>query len=301
MTGVTHTARPIERSELPPPRDRGTVAALRRFLSANVITSDRTPRSGVLIALASTSAGLQIALGATQAAPWLAGSGVGVLVLLAAHHLGAAATTERYRSVTRSALAGYAGLLIVARWISHGSLGVPDPLGILDIALNAGVLAMLAGEHHATPRPAPADTMAAAAVPPHPAIRGVRGATTVAHNTREAVLAATDELLEQIVRANGMQTADIASALFSTTSDIDAVFPAVAARERGWTETALMCTHEMAVPGSLPRCIRVLIHWNTTLRAAEVHHVYLRGARVLRPDLVSPEPSDGSEPAAGRA
>jgi chorismate mutase len=293
MTGVTHTARPTERSELPPSRDRGTVAALRRFLSADVITSDQALRSGALIALASASAGLRVALGVTQAVPWLVGSGIGALALLAVHQIGVAAMTDRYRGVMRSVLAGYASLLIAARWIPQGPLGALDPLGILDIALNVGVLAMLAGEHAATSRPAPA-AATAAAMPAHPATRGVRGATTVEHNTREAVLAATHELLERIVQANGMQTADIASALFSTTPDIDAVFPAVAARERGWTETALMCTHEMAVPGSLPRCIRVLIHWNTTLRAAEVHHVYLRGARVLRPDLASPDTPEPS-------
>jgi len=178
MTGVTHTARPTERSELPPSRDRGTVAALRRFLSADVITSDQALRSGALIALASASAGLRVALGVTQAAPWLVGSGIGALALLAVHQIGAAAMTDRYRGVMRSVLAGYASLLIVARWIPQGSLGALDPLGILDIALNVGVLAMLAGEHTATSRPAPA-AATAAAMPAHPATRGVRGATTV--------------------------------------------------------------------------------------------------------------------------
>lgn len=114
--------------------------------------------------------------------------------------------------------------------------------------------------------------------------RGIRGATTVEVNTREAILDATRELLEQIISANGLEADDIASAIFSTTPDLNAEFPAVAARGLGWLDTALLCTHEMSVPGSLPRCIRVLIHWNTTRRADEVVHVYIRGAEGLRPE-----------------
>ena len=123
--------------------------------------------------------------------------------------------------------------------------------------------------------------------------RGIRGATTCDENTRESILEATRELLQRIIAANGLQAEDIASAIFSTTHDLTAEFPAVAARELGWLDTALLCTHEMAVPGSLQRCIRVLIHWNTTRRADEIIHVYIRGARTLRPDrsaAISAEP-----------
>jgi chorismate mutase len=114
--------------------------------------------------------------------------------------------------------------------------------------------------------------------------RGVRGATTAEENTREAILEATRDMLERLIAANGLRAEDIASAIFSTTPDLTAEFPAVAARALGWTDTALFCTHEMAVPGSLPRAIRVLVHWNTTRRADEIVHVYMRGARSLRPE-----------------
>lgn len=116
------------------------------------------------------------------------------------------------------------------------------------------------------------------------ACRGIRGATTADANTREAILAATREMLALLIEQNRLQPDDIASAIFSTTPDLNAEFPAVAARDLGWVDTALLCTHEMAVPGSLPRCIRVLIHWNTSCRADEVRHVYIRGARSLRPE-----------------
>lgn len=116
------------------------------------------------------------------------------------------------------------------------------------------------------------------------ACRGVRGATTVHANEPAAILSATRELLEALVAENGIRLEDVASVIFSTTPDLDAEFPARAARELGWTDTALLCTHEMQVPGGLPRCIRVLIHWNTHRQAKEIRHVYLRGARRLRPD-----------------
>ncbi len=114
--------------------------------------------------------------------------------------------------------------------------------------------------------------------------RGIRGATTATDNTREAILEATRELLEQLIAANGIVAEDIASAFFTTTTDLDAEFPAVAARALGWLDTALLCGHEMMVPGSLQRCIRVLVHWNTTRRADEIVHVYIRGAQNLRPE-----------------
>src|SRR5215510_13990049 len=114
--------------------------------------------------------------------------------------------------------------------------------------------------------------------------RGIRGATTAAANTREAILEATRDMLARLIEANELGVEDIASAIFSTTPDLNAEFPAVAARELGWLDTALFCTHEMAVPGSLPRCIRVLVHWNTTRRADEIVHIYIREASTLRPE-----------------
>jgi chorismate mutase len=114
--------------------------------------------------------------------------------------------------------------------------------------------------------------------------RGVRGATTAADNTREAILEATRELLLQMISLNGMEAADVASAIFTTTPDLNAEFPALAARELGWHDTALLCGHEMNVPGSLQHCVRILVHWNTTRSAAEIVHVYLREARSLRPE-----------------
>ena len=114
--------------------------------------------------------------------------------------------------------------------------------------------------------------------------RGIRGATTTDENTRESILEATHELLMHLIEANSLSADDIASVIFSTTPDLNAVFPAVAARELGWLNTALLCAHEMAVPGSLSKCIRVLIHWNTTRRPDEIVHVYIRGAQVLRPE-----------------
>lgn len=114
--------------------------------------------------------------------------------------------------------------------------------------------------------------------------RGVRGATTVDENTSEAILAATREMLFIMIRANGMRPEDVASAYFTTTTDLDATYPALAARQLGWYDVALLCGHEMRVPDGLPRCIRVLIHWNTRLGPKEIVHVYLRDARQLRPD-----------------
>ena len=117
-------------------------------------------------------------------------------------------------------------------------------------------------------------------------VRGVRGATTVDIDGEAAILSATSELLQALLRANpGMQVEDIASAWFTATDDLHAAFPARAARDLGWTETALMCAQEMRVRGGLERCIRVLLHWNTDLGQGQVRHVYLREARMLRLDL----------------
>jgi chorismate mutase len=114
--------------------------------------------------------------------------------------------------------------------------------------------------------------------------RGVRGATTVDANTGPAILEATRDLLERVIAANHIEQEDVASAWFTTTPDVNAEYPAVAARQLGWHDAALMCSHEMAVPHGLPMCIRVLIHWNTTRTLSEIQHVYIRGAVSLRPD-----------------
>lgn len=123
-------------------------------------------------------------------------------------------------------------------------------------------------------------------------VRGFRGATTADANTREAILDATAELLEALIRANDIQHDHVASIIFTTTPDLNAEFPAVAARAAGWTDVALMCGHEMGVPGSLARCVRILMHVNTELGLDQVKHVYLRGARALRPDLAANEPTE---------
>jgi len=121
------------------------------------------------------------------------------------------------------------------------------------------------------------------------AICGIRGATTASANNREAILDATRELLEAIVRANHLDVDDIASVYFTVTPDLDAAFPAAAARALGWLETATLDARAPAVPGDLPHCIRVLIHWNTGCAQKDVRHVYLHDARSLRPDRETPE------------
>ena len=112
--------------------------------------------------------------------------------------------------------------------------------------------------------------------------RGIRGATTVGANTKEHILAVAKELLQEMVSANGVEAEDVACILFTTTSDLNAEFPAVAARGMGFSQTALLCGHEMNVPGSLPMCLRILILFNTEKRAEEIIHVYTRDAVALR-------------------
>ncbi len=115
--------------------------------------------------------------------------------------------------------------------------------------------------------------------------RGIRGATGVRANDASSILAATRELLEQIVAANDLLVKDLVSVIFTATPDLDAAYPARAAREMGWVDTPLLCMQEMAVAGRLNRCIRVLVHWNTNLEPKQIQHIYLGEARVLRPDL----------------
>ena len=113
--------------------------------------------------------------------------------------------------------------------------------------------------------------------------RGIRGATTVDHNNRAEILAATSELLQLMIHQNDLLVEDIASVIFTVTEDLDAVFPALAARQIGWNGVALMCMREIPVPDSLGKCIRVLLHVNTTRSASDIQHVYLREAVSLRP------------------
>ncbi|CAG0934993.1 chorismate mutase [Thermoflexales bacterium] len=115
-------------------------------------------------------------------------------------------------------------------------------------------------------------------------VRGVRGATTVDENTREAIVSATRELLCLLIEANGIQPEAVASAIFTTTIDLNAEYPALAARALGWHDVALMCMHEMNVPHGLKQCVRILLHWNTAVAAHEVKHIYIKGAVNLRPD-----------------
>ena len=125
--------------------------------------------------------------------------------------------------------------------------------------------------------------------------RGVRGATTAEANTHDAILKATRELLALVIHQNGIQPEDVASAVFTTTRDLDAEFPALAARQLGWLDVALLCGYELDVPGSLRQCIRVLVLWNTEKTAAEVVHVYIKGAANLRPDRSQLPPVDWDE------
>ena len=119
-------------------------------------------------------------------------------------------------------------------------------------------------------------------------IRGIRGATTVSADEPDLILEATRELLEAILDANeSMKPEDVGSALFTVTDDLASTFPAQGARQMGWGLVPMLCAREIPVPGSLPRVIRVLVHWNTELKQNEITHIYLRDAVKLRPDLVA--------------
>jgi chorismate mutase len=117
-------------------------------------------------------------------------------------------------------------------------------------------------------------------------VRGVRGATVALRNESDEILSATRILLQALLEANpAMNTEDLASAFFTLTEDLNAAYPAVAARQLGWTSVPLMCAREISVPDSLPFCIRVLLQWNTDLPQSQIQHVYLGAATMLRPDL----------------
>ena len=120
------------------------------------------------------------------------------------------------------------------------------------------------------------------------AVRGIRGATSVEKDIPEEILAATRELLHELLQSNSIKDFDeIVSAIFTTSPDLTSTFPAEAARSIGMKQVPLLCASEIAVPSSLPRCIRVLLHINTDKKQAEITHVYLREAKKLRPDMVS--------------
>jgi chorismate mutase len=125
--------------------------------------------------------------------------------------------------------------------------------------------------------------------------RGVRGATTVEENSRAAILRNARQLLALMIRLNDIESEDVASAVFSLTPDLTAEFPALAARQLGWLDVPLLCTNEIPVPESLPRCLRILIHWNTDKPQSAVSHVYIKEARNLRPDLSTLPPVDFEE------
>lgn len=117
--------------------------------------------------------------------------------------------------------------------------------------------------------------------------RGIRGAICVDINDAGAIVAATRELLERIVAANGVAADQVASVIFTATPDLDAAYPARAARDMGWANVPLLCMQEMVIAGSLAHCIRVLVLWNTERTPDQIRHVYLGEARALRPDLIS--------------
>jgi chorismate mutase len=126
--------------------------------------------------------------------------------------------------------------------------------------------------------------------------RGIRGATAVPENSREAIIAASRELLQHIVDANGIQKDDVACVFFTATPDLNAAFPAVAARELGWSHVALMCSQEMDVPEGFPRCLRILMLCNTEKRSQDMKHVYLRGTEILRDDINNSTCEGGCKP-----
>ena len=123
--------------------------------------------------------------------------------------------------------------------------------------------------------------------------RGIRGAITAKENSAEAILEATTELLQQLIKANDIEADQIASATFTTTVDLNAEYPAVAARRLGWVDTALICGHEMDVPKGLKKVVRVMVLINTDKTAKDIRHVYMKEAIRLRPDNAGPAYVEG--------
>jgi len=117
------------------------------------------------------------------------------------------------------------------------------------------------------------------------AVRALRGATTVDHDSAEQVAERTTELLEALFERNGLRHDDLISVILTATPDIHSAFPATAARAFGLGDVPLLCAQELDIVGAMPLCIRVLIHLDTDLERGELHHAYLEGARGLRDDL----------------
>jgi len=122
-------------------------------------------------------------------------------------------------------------------------------------------------------------------------VRGIRGATTAAVNTPDAIVEATDELLRELMRANDLEVSEVCFAFFTTTHDLTAEFPAFAARRLGWVDVPLLCGHDMDVqlpnPRGVPMCIRILLLYNTESPQSAMRAVYLRGAQAIKADLDS--------------
>jgi chorismate mutase len=116
-------------------------------------------------------------------------------------------------------------------------------------------------------------------------IRGIRGAVPARANTKAAIASATRQLLRRMMQANAVANGDIAGIILTSTPDLDADFPAAAARSQGWGDVPLLCAQEIDVPGAMKRIIRALVFFNTDLAQADIHHVYLGAAGRLRPDL----------------
>lgn len=118
-------------------------------------------------------------------------------------------------------------------------------------------------------------------------VRGIRGAIDVARNSKEEILSRTGELLRALVRANRIKADDVAAAIFSLTPDLDAEFPAIAARRMGWTDVPLMCAAELDIPGGMKRIVRILLLVNTAVPPKRIRHQYLGKTPALRPDLAA--------------
>ncbi len=120
-------------------------------------------------------------------------------------------------------------------------------------------------------------------------VRGIRGATSATANTAEAIVEATEELLRELVRLNDLDPAEIAFAYFTTTPDLNAEFPALAARRLGWLDVPLLCGHDMNVqhpnPRGVPMCVRILLLYNTPRPQASMRFAYMRGAEAIKADL----------------
>lgn len=116
-------------------------------------------------------------------------------------------------------------------------------------------------------------------------VRGIRGAITVSENTSQAIIEAAQELLKTLMQENNLELEDICSVFLTLTKDLNAEFPALAARQMGWDYVPLLCAQELEIPTGLLKCIRVMLHVNTVATQKQIKHVYLRGAAKLRPDL----------------